>query len=844
LKRCILFIPFIFLSIFIYSQSDRINQLRFDLNTRIDDSLKVVLLIDLANECRYYYPEETKRYFNQALTIAKENRYEIGSGKALKGLGNYFLDLGIYDSAQYYFDESEKIFSRLGFKKELSEIMGGNCYICIARGEYNQALESGHKSLELAMESDKPKEIVNSYRFIGYVYLLIGNFESAETYLEQGIEIARNNNYKRAEADLLSELAKLSEANNENEKAVEYFEKSYNLFRSIGDERSMVYANFYKGESYRCKNQNNEAIIHYNEAYKISRNLNDHILRMQLVISFGKAYLSIAKQGKSAYRASLLVEDMGYNSIEDLLVRYCAELENSSNKKDLLECYKLLAELSKIKGQFKKAYTYYNSYIDLLTEINNTNKAAVLAEMLNRFEEEEQDRQLELLNAQATANAEKISLQRRQQIIILIFAVLLIIVGFGLRNRIRVIRRIKAKLEEINKQLSEEKKRAEKGERFKEKFLTNVSHEIRTPMNAIMGITNLLIKKNHYKEQEKYLEAMSISARHLLGLINAILDLSKLEAGKVKPEEDLFTPQEICDAIQDELIPLCDKKGLKFTITLDEKIPEFVRGDAKMLQKILFPLCKNGVEFSEKGGVYLTCKLNGITDNIAIIAFTVKDTGIGINRDLHEKIFNEVIGEVNFDKKEIESSGLELVLIKQMVELQGGMISVDSMPEKGTTFFIEIPYSIGKNSDTESIEHISEESNHKVKDLSILLVEDNEFNVMVAQEELVGAIENVNVDVAANGSIAIEKVKKNNYDIILMDVQMPVMNGYDATKEIRKMPGQKGKVPIIAMTANIMKTEIDNCFKAGMDGYVPKPFDTEMLISEVSKNLNKPVGQE
>jgi len=329
LKRSIFFIPFIFLSIFTYSQSDRINQLRFDLNTRIDDSLKVVLLIDLANECRYYYPEETKRYFNQALTIAKENRYEIGSGKALKGLGNYFLDLGIYDSAQYYFDESEKIFSRLGFKKELSEIMGGNCYICIARGEYNRALESGHKSLELAMESDKPKEIVNSYRFIGYVYLQIGNFESTETYLEQGIEIARNNNYQRAEADLLSELAKLSEANNENEKAVEYFEKSYNLFRLIGDERSMVYANFYKGESYRCQNQNNEAIIHYNEAYKISRSLNDHILRLQLVISFGKAYLSIAKQGKSAYRASLLVEDMGYNSIEDLLVKYCTELENS-----------------------------------------------------------------------------------------------------------------------------------------------------------------------------------------------------------------------------------------------------------------------------------------------------------------------------------------------------------------------------------------------------------------------------------------------------------------------------------------------------------------------------------
>jgi signal transduction histidine kinase/ActR/RegA family two-component response regulator len=458
--------------------------------------------------------------------------------------------------------------------------------------------------------------------------------------------------------------------------------------------------------------------------------------------------------------------------------------------------------------------------------------------MLNRFEEEGRERELELLNATVAANQEKISLQHSQQIIIIIFAFLLVIVGFGLRNRIRVIRRTKAKLEEINQQLEDEKKRAEKSERFKEKFLTNVSHEIRTPMNAIMGITNLLIKKKHYKDQETYLEAMSISAKHLLGLINAILDLSKLEAGKVNLEESVFSIDEICNSIHDELKQAYSRKGLYFKISVDKKIPEFLKGDTKMLYQVLNPLCRNGIEFCESGGIYLMAKLIGLTEKMAIIGFTVKDTGVGIRKEFHNKLFSQLIGEVEFDKQQIESSGLELVLIKQMIELQGGSISIDSQPGRGTTFYFEIPYSISDKAQKQESPKKTEPAT-KVSGLNILLVEDNEFNIMVAQDELQSAIENVAVDVAVNGKIAVEKVKANDYDIVLMDVQMPVMNGYEATAAIRKIAGPKSQIPIIAMTANIMNTEVAKCFESGMNGYIPKPFDTKKLIEELFRNLKK-----
>lgn len=837
MKQLFFFISFIFFSIILFSQTGRINQLNVELNSADSDSTRIFILVELANECRFVFPEDARKHLDKAFDLSKKTKNYIGEGFALKGLGNYFLDIGIYDSALYYYSKSGKIFEEIGDKKSLSEIMGSTCFICVAKGELNKALDSGHQSLKIALESGDSKEIQKANGFIGYVYRLIGDADAAKEHLLRGIEIADQNNDLQSKAALLSELARVYESIDQQQQAFVYYNEAYLIFRELDNLQAMAYANFYKGEIYRCRKEFNRAISQYAEAYKSFKTINDHFVKMRLVINLGKSYIALSTQGNSVYSASRQIELMGFNSIEEFLNKTCEELSFSNNKTDLLECNKLLAELSQIKGQFKKSFIYYSEYLTLQTEIQNNNKSTALAEMLIRFEEEEQDRELVLLKVTALANEEKIRLQRRQQIIIIIFAVLLIVVGFGLRNRIRVIRKTKAKLEEINQQLEEEKKRAEKSERFKEKFLTNVSHEIRTPMNAIMGITNLLVKKKHYKDQEKYLEAMSISARHLLGLINAILDLSKLEAGKVNLEESVFTIQEICNTIREELNPVYSRKGLYFNITIDKKIPDFLNGDSKMLYQILHPLCRNGIEFSDSGGIYLMSKLIGLTEKMAIIGFTVKDTGIGIRKELHDKLFSQVIGEVQFDKQEIESSGLELVLIKQMIELQGGSISIDSQPGKGTTFYFEIPYAIAKKE--QKIDKAPDKLNpeKKIKKLKILLVEDNEFNIIVAQDELQSAIENVEIDIATNGKIAIEKVENNNYDIILMDVQMPIMNGYEATAAIRKMKGPKSETPIIAMTANIIKAEVDKCFEAGMNGYIPKPFDTEMLLNEVYKNL-------
>ena len=252
-----------------------------------------------------------------------------------------------------------------------------------------------------------------------------------------------------------------------------------------------------------------------------------------------------------------------------------------------------------------------------------------------------------------------------------------------------------------------------------------------------------------------------------------------------------------------------------------------------MLHNILFPILSNGIAFTDKGMVSLVCQVEGHKENNYILSFTMKDTGIGIVKEKLDQILNTFVKVYEKDAVDYGGSGLELAIIKQMIELQGGSIQVESEPGKGTTFHIEIPYTSGTEMTiTDSM--VKPVSLSNPLDLSILLVEDNEFNVMVATEEINSAFENVHLDVAENGKLALDKIMENDYHVILMDVQMPILNGYDATKQIRKLNGSKSSIPVIAMTANVMKQEIDKCFESGMDAYISKPFETSELVNKIN----------
>ena len=381
-----------------------------------------------------------------------------------------------------------------------------------------------------------------------------------------------------------------------------------------------------------------------------------------------------------------------------------------------------------------------------------------------------------------------------------------------------------------------EKEIAEHRTQLKEQFLANMSHEIRTPLNAIMGMTRLLREKNPKPDQMKYLNAITQSSDHLLVLINDILDFSKIEAGKVELENIPFNVRDAINNVHTTLRFKAEEKGLTFSARISPEVPKTVMGDPVRLAHILINLAGNAIKFTSSGSVMITCSAEEIDKERSRIHFSVIDTGVGIAEESIGKIFDSFTQENSSVNREFGGTGLGLAISKRLIEMQGGLLDVRSVKGEGSTFNVIVPYIVAQQeAEVAVVETVDPDIRRKMIDLKILLVDDNHFNQLVTIDTLELELTRAIVDVAENGEEAIKLISENNYDIVLMDVQMPVMNGLDATRVIRKLPSPKNQTRIIAMTASAMKTEVERCFAAGMDDFVAKPFNTVELLKKMSR---------
>lgn len=396
---------------------------------------------------------------------------------------------------------------------------------------------------------------------------------------------------------------------------------------------------------------------------------------------------------------------------------------------------------------------------------------------------------------------------------------------------------LREKVREKTRELEAEKERAEHSERVKEQFLANMSHEIRTPMNAILGMTRLLLEKEPRQDQLKYLNSIKHASDNLLVIINDILDLSKIEAGKINLESIPFDLANEIKSVYDTMKVNADDKNLDLIIQIPDNIPNTIIGDPYRLSQILLNLTGNAIKFTEKGRVIISVEAQSLEQDNALLNFKVTDSGIGIAKDKLDYIFDMFTQETSSTTRKFGGTGLGLAICKKLIEIQGGTIKVESEAGKGSIFSFTLPFNVGKaivaeNSKSER----KQEAVANLKDINILLVEDNEFNQMVAVDTLENAIEGAQITVAGNGRIALDLVAKNKYDIILMDIQMPEMDGHEATKAIRSNTDKTiNSIPIIAMTASVIKAEVDKCFESGMNEFVGKPFSVDELLDKMSK---------
>lgn len=384
-----------------------------------------------------------------------------------------------------------------------------------------------------------------------------------------------------------------------------------------------------------------------------------------------------------------------------------------------------------------------------------------------------------------------------------------------------------------------EKEEAERSAQFKQQFLANMSHEIRTPLNAIVGMTNLLAASDPLPGQMKYLKAMKQASSNLLNLVNDILDISKIEAGKINFEDIRFSLSGLMDSVYQTLSLKAEERHQKFSFSLEESAGDSFHGDPARIGQVLLNLCSNALKFTPEGGVI---RMEASTEGSSVegtvnVLFRVIDNGIGISIENIDRIFETFAQEKEEILRKYGGTGLGLAISRQLVELMGGTIGVKSEPGKGSEFFFMLPLKRSSSVAAEVHSPLPENESERALSLSILLAEDQLMNQMVACDTLEMLFPCVLIDIASNGREALEKIGKNQYDLVLMDIHMPEMDGLEATRRIRKLPGDRANIPVIALTANAIKEELLESKNAGMNEHITKPFDPERLRQVILENL-------
>lgn len=375
--------------------------------------------------------------------------------------------------------------------------------------------------------------------------------------------------------------------------------------------------------------------------------------------------------------------------------------------------------------------------------------------------------------------------------------------------------------------LRSQKALAEQNARYKSKFLANVSHEIRTPLNAIVGLNKLLLDTPLDEKQREYATATQQSSEHLLLLVNDLLDQVKIESGRYSFTRRDFDLGVIFQQLRNSFFYRTQEKNLAFEIVCPPEVPLQLNGDPLRLYQILRNLTGNAVKFTEHGSVAVRARLLGRSDEGIRLRFDVADTGPGIPPERLGEIFDS-FRRLDDDPVSAvgQGAGLGLSIAKALVEQQGGTLTVESAPGRGSVFGVRLGFALAATPAAAAAPELN--------GLRILLVEDTLFNQLLAVELLKKHIAGVEIDMADNGRIAVEKARQHAYDLILMDLKMPVLDGLSATRILRALPGEVARTPIIGLTANAIPEQIARCCEAGMDEVVAKPVEAVELLQKIA----------
>jgi len=753
-----------------------------------------------------YAQNHEKKRIDSLLVELPQTKDDTAKVKLLNQLSEQYCWSGDYDRALQYADSALALAKKANFKKGITTAFNNIGIIDFYLGKYPEAMGISLAALRIAEEIDDKNQIAVSYKIMGLVdWKQKNGAEAIENYL-MSIKIMKSIGNTDGMARAYNNIAIVYAEQGEYEKAIENYSTAFDLMKSIGDITSqyIIYNNI--GEMHSRMGDYAMALEKYMASFHVFDSIGNARGIALAYLNVGSVYIRLNQipEGKKWLKKSL-----AFNKKMNL-------------KENIRGTYESLARADSISGDFSSSLKNYKMYIvyrDSLINEENTRKL-IQAQIQFDFDKKEAVSKAEREKQVAIA-AQKLREQKNiRNGFIVGFAVVLLFAGvfFIQRNKIK-----------------KQKERAEHSESAKQQFLANMSHEIRTPMNAIIGMTDLALETPFNKKQENYLTGVKKASENLLHIINDILDFSKVEAGKMELAQLDFSIRSIAGQVIDTLRHKAEEKGIEIFSVVSPGVPDVLIGDPVRLNQILMNLAGNALKFTEKGSVQIgISKISG-NENNARIKFSVIDTGIGIPADKLDSVFESFSQAHASDTRKFGGTGLGLSISKQFIELMGGGLKVESEVGSGTTFYFELELPIGSKERMEENETSKQIDGNILNGLKILLVDDNADNRIVARDTI-EAKAKVTVAEAVNGQDALGKLKEQNFDIVLMDVQMPVMDGLEATRKIRnEFTEPKKNIPVVALTASVIRSDLDKCREAGMNDYVPKPFKIEELIKTIAK---------
>lgn len=696
---------------------------------------------------------------------------------------NIDVDKG-FEMAEEIIERSEKAGYLKG--KGRGYNLAGWCYW--QQGNYDAGLDILEEAYTIAEKVDDKPFLARVLNNFGYIYRDRGDLAEALNYFEKALAINESIGDKVSQSVNLASIAYLHYDLSDYDNALEFALRCIPTFEEANDEHRLITLYHILGNIYFKQEQYAEALRYFEE--NVNHADTDTMLHALAISGIGKVYYKMNEFGKAndyLTRALKLGKDLGNVEVQIICYFYEGRIDMDEGNYDKAESNLMAAfELAKIHSRKHDIMSIHEMLSILYEKKGNIPQAFHHLKTFEQLKEE--------IFKQTTYNKLH-NLQTRQQIEL----------------------------------AQKEKEVAEKTAQLKQQFMANMSHEIRTPMNAIVGMTRLLLEKEPKQEQLRYLNAIQQSADNLLVIINDILDLSKIEAGKIEIEQTDFSLREVIQSVADMLMLKSEEKKISFKTFVDPAIPNRLIGDPTRIHQILLNLAGNAVKFTDKGFVEVKTVMERSEGMSHLIRLDIIDTGIGIAQDYVDKIFESFTQAGSDVTRKFGGTGLGLTISKQLATLMNGDITVKSELGKGTTFSVYLPLEESSNqNDVVKVSLTDEAALKKLERIKILLVEDNEFNRMVAEDTLKDTIPTAEITMAINGEDAVEKVRKGKYDVVLMDIQMPLMDGVEATKMIRNE--LKSDIKIIAMTANVLQEDILRYLNAGMNAHIAKPFQKDELL--------------